>query len=378
MSAPKVAPLTGAAVLARVEEWLTRYVSYPHEHARTAHVAWIAHTHLISEFDDTPRLAFLSPEPGSGKSRALEVTEPLVIDPMYSINVSVAYLFRKIGVGEGEPLPTLLFDEVDSIFDTRGKSESSEELRGLLNSGYHRSAMVGRAVVRGKEVSTEEWPVFCPVALAGLNALPDTLMTRSVIIQMRRRAPHEKIQPFRRRTTKEESNDLRQELAEWALSVRASITFPDLPEGITDRAADVWEPLIATAEAAGGDWPARVRAAAVFMVAEQSEKPPTLGVRLLADIRTVLGDGDAIRTTDLLDRLCNLETAPWANLKGAPIDARFLARQLAKYEITTNNTIRLGSLGTMKGYRRQHFADAWDRYLPPLAVAAPIDPDAPF
>ncbi len=368
------APPRGADVLDVLERWVRRYVSYPHVHAIVAHVIWIAHTHLIDAFDDTPRLAFLSPEPGSGKSRALEVTEPLVINPMYSINASVAYLFRKIGVPEGEPLPTLLFDEVDSIFDTRGKSESREELRALLNSGYHRSAMVGRAVVRGKEVSTEEWPVFCPVALAGLNALPDTLMTRSVVIQMRRRAPHEKIEPFRRRTTKAESNDLRSLLAEWASSVRDSITFPELPAGITDRAADVWEPLIATADAAGGEWPTRVRAAAVFMVQEENQKPPTFGIRLLGDIRAVFAEDRDLRTTDLLERLHNIETAPWGNFRGAPIDARFLARQLSRFNIQTNNTIRVGA-ETMKGYRREHLVDAWDRYLPPIAATVRLDRD---
>ncbi|GAA3299756.1 hypothetical protein GCM10020295_38730 [Streptomyces cinereospinus] len=40
----------------------------------------------------------------------------------------------------------------------------------------------------------------------------------------------------------------------WAQSVRDQVdgVFPELPEGISDRPADVWEPLLAIADAAGG------------------------------------------------------------------------------------------------------------------------------
>ena len=57
-----------------VEAYLRRFVAYPSEHALVAHVLWIAHTHLIQCFDTTPRLAFMSAEKTSGKTRALEVT----------------------------------------------------------------------------------------------------------------------------------------------------------------------------------------------------------------------------------------------------------------------------------------------------------------
>jgi hypothetical protein len=361
------AAITGSEVLARVEAFLQRVVAYPTEHARVAHTAWIAHTHLARCFDNSPRLAFLSPEPGSGKSRALEVTEPLVPDPVLTVNVTVSYLFRRLSVQEAAPLPTLLFDEVDSIFNGR-PSESTEEIRGLLNSGYRRGAVVGRASVRGKDVVTEEWSSFAPVAMAGLNALPDTLMTRSIIVAMRRRSPSEKIEPYRRRATETEGAAIRADLEAWA-AVAAPLVdgvWPVLPASIVDRDADVWEPLIAIADAAAGEWPERVRAAAVAMVDEQSHRPATLGIRLLADLRAVFdAEGeDALRTNDILDALHAMEAAPWANIKGAPIDSRFVARQLSKYGVPTNNTIRFGPLGTGKGYARHHLADAWDRYLP--------------
>ena len=68
-----------------VESYIGRFVAYPSEHALVAHVLWIAHTHLIDCFDTTPRLAFMSAEKESGKTRALEVTALLVPDPILSI-----------------------------------------------------------------------------------------------------------------------------------------------------------------------------------------------------------------------------------------------------------------------------------------------------
>jgi hypothetical protein len=118
--------------------------------------------------ESTPRIAFLSPEPGSGKTRALEVTELLVPNPVEAVNVTPAYLFRKVGDPEGAP--TILFDEIDTVFGPKAKD--NEEIRGLLNAGHRRGAVAGRCVVRGKIVETEEIPAYCAVALAGLGGLP--------------------------------------------------------------------------------------------------------------------------------------------------------------------------------------------------------------
>lgn len=357
----------GAALLDEVAAYLARFIAYPSPEVAGVHALWIAHAHLIDVFENSPRLAFLSPEPGSGKSRCMELTEALTPRPVLSVNATAAYIFRKISDEAG--LPTLLMDEVDTIFGP-GKSDANEDLRGLLNSGYRRGATAGRAAVRGKKVVTEDWPTFCAVALAGLNQLPDTIMTRAIVVPMKRRRSDQRVESFRRRVNGPENERLNARLAEWAAVVRADVAdaWPELPEGVEDRDADVWEPILAIADAAGGHWPATARAAAVEMVARAKDKPATLGIRLLADIRKVMAGRDRISTADLLAGLHALDEAPWASIKGEPIDGRFLARTLGKYEIPTNNTFRDGGR-TAKGYLRQHFADAWGRYLP--AEASP-------
>lgn len=68
------------ALLEETIGFLRRFIAYPMPGAAVAHALWIIHTHLMECWESTPRIAFLSPEPGSGKTRALEVTELLVPD----------------------------------------------------------------------------------------------------------------------------------------------------------------------------------------------------------------------------------------------------------------------------------------------------------
>src|SRR5262249_37809145 len=74
--------IDGAQLLDQVYEFTGRFICYPNKEARIAHALWIARTHMMNVWETTPRLAFLSPEPFSGKTRALEVTELLVPRPV--------------------------------------------------------------------------------------------------------------------------------------------------------------------------------------------------------------------------------------------------------------------------------------------------------
>jgi hypothetical protein len=342
----------GYAVLDAIHAYTGRFVAYPSEHAHVAHTLWIAHAHLMDAWTSTPRLAFLSPEPASGKTRGLEATELLVPNPVEAINVTPAYLFRKVGSPEGAP--TILFDEIDTVFGPKAKE--NEELRGLLNAGHR----------RGEVVETEEIPAYCAVAVAGLGALPDTILTRSVIVRMRRRKTGERVEPFRRRVEEPTGHALRDRLAGWASTVRAALAdaWPTMPDGVTDRDADVWEALLAVADAAGGEWPRVAREAAVALVAESRESTPSLGIRLLGDLRTVFGTNDHMATSAIVKALCALDEAPWGEVaRGEPLNARGLASRLKPYGVASKN-VRVGDQ-VVKGYARADLADTWSRYLPP-------------
>jgi hypothetical protein len=362
----------GAALLDDASAYLKRFVSYPSEHTRVAHTLWCAHTHLVEAFESTGRLAFLSPEPESGKTRALEATEPVVARPISTVNASAAYLFRKAGDEAGPP--TVLFDEIDTIFGPKAKEH--EDIRGFINAGHRRGATYGRCVVHGSTVVTEEVPVYSAVAMAGLGWLPDTLLSRSIIIRMRRRLKTEKVEPFRQRIHVREGQEIGRRLAGWAKSVLkdAEAARPEMPAGVEDRQADAWEPLLVVADLVGGEWPQKAREAAVALVTAARETPTSLNLRLLEDLRTVFlnrlvaveqAQPHGLPTKTILDGLCALEDSPWQTInKGERLSPDQLSRRLRDYSVKrTNLRLTPGVREQTKGYPIALLADAWRRYL---------------
>ncbi|WP_455362600.1 DUF3631 domain-containing protein [Streptomyces sp. SYSU K21746] len=362
--------IDGAALLDEVEAFHRRFNVFPTQAAYVAVALWDAHAHLLDCFDSTPRMAFLSPEPGSGKSRALEIVETLVPHPMVAVNASAAALFRAVSGTDGRP--TILFDEIDTVFGP--KAGDNEELRGFLNAGHRRSGVTYRCVGDGSNQTVQPFPSYCAVAMAGLGSLPDTILTRSVIIRMRRRARNERVEPFRQRIHEKEGHKLRDLLASWADTVRSVVegSWPAMPEGITDRPADVWEPLLAVADAAGGAWPARARAACVELVAAATEDDEaSLGIRLLTDLRDAVFCGvDRMPTAAILECLNAMDDAPWVDMGGKPLTPRGLARMLSLYVTGANKPIKPRPIRTAagaipRGYYAEDLADAWARYCPP-------------
>ena len=164
-------------------------------------------------------------------------------------------------------------------------------------------------------------------------------------------------------------SDLREALADWIADNAQALAAarPKMPDGVVDRAAEVWKALLAIADQAGAAWPHAGRDAARYFVLDTATAP-TLGTRLLADLRTLFAGRDRMPTTEILDALANAEDEPWGDLGGKPLDARRLAKELGRYGVspTAFNT----GQGTAKGYTTYPttgnlgLADAWDRYLP--------------
>lgn len=316
-------PPVGAELLDDIRAFLRRFVVYPSDHELIAHTLWIAHCWFMEAWDSTPRIAFLSPEPGSGKSRALEVTEPLVPRPVHAINCTPAYLFRRVADPVGRP--TVLYDECDTLFGPKAKEH--EEIRGVINAGHRKGAVAGRCVIRGKIVETEELPAYCAVALAGLDDLPDTIMSRSIVVRMRRRAPTEPVEPWRPRVNGPEAEKLHDRLANWAAAINPLESgWPAMPDGVTDRRADVWESLVAVADTAGGHWPKTARATAETDATANRGAKPSIGVLLLRDIRRVFSDRDRMRTSDILTGLNRMEEGPWGPSAAATRSTRAASR----------------------------------------------------
>ena len=336
-----------------IENYLQRYVAYPSEHAVVAHTLWIAHCHLIEEFDTTPRLAFMSGEKRSGKTRALEVTAPLVPNAELFFSPSPAAMVRLINSGSY----VVMTDEIDGIFGRDKSTDGAIDLRTALNSGYKRGATYPRCKPNTLEV--ERLKAFAPVAVAGIGSLPDTLADRAVIITMRRRMRSEFVETFRHRYAADVAGPIREELAQWCEGVRLP-EDPKLP--VEDRAAEIWEPLIQVADAAGGDWPSRARNAAVFFTNANAEyEARTDGVDLLEHIRDAFIGADKIWTSTLLRRLVERDESPWADIHGRSLDARGLGKRLFPYRVKSRD-VKIDGI-VRKGFHRSDFNDLWASYL---------------
>jgi hypothetical protein len=348
-----------APLLERVERFIRRYVHLTGDGYYWAVALWVLHTHAIGAADTTPRLVVKSPEKECGKTRLLEVLEVVVPGPLMAVNSTIAPLFRLI---QQETL-TILFDEVDTIFGTNGAREH-EDLRALINAGHRRGATIPRMVGEGSKMHAERFPVFAAAALAAIGDLPDTVESRALILPMRRRAPDEVVEPFRRRRINGSASELKQDLAAWAevYAEQLADREPDVPEGIRDRAADCWEPLLAIADLAGGPWPERARTAASFISNGHEAKDQSMGVRLLAAIRDVF-NGDRMWSADLCAALNSLDEESWGGWNdGKGIQPRDLARRLRAFGVRSTK-VRQGPR-TLMGYLAEDLRDAFHRYLP--------------
>ena len=80
-----------------------------------------------------------------------------------------------------------------------------------------------------------------------------------------------------------------------------------------------------------------------------STTPGTTSIRLLRDLRTVFGGKQKLATATILNRLHDLEEAPWGDLRGKRLDARGLAWRLGHYEIKSTKVKIDGR--ALQGYR---------------------------
>ncbi|OBE94369.1 hypothetical protein A5776_23435 [Mycolicibacterium elephantis] len=358
---PALGEIAGERVLDQVDEFLNRFIAYPDENARHAHVLWLAHTHRMDVWDSTPRIAFLSPEKGSGKTRALEVSMHLVSNPVFVSHCTVGFVLHQVS---REPKPTLLLDEMDTVYGPRAKG--NEALRAILNSGHRRVGRGGRGGWDSQDgLKSSQYPAYCAVALAGLGQLPDTIADRAVIIQMKKRKRTDRVDSWRDRLHAEEAQELGRQLGAWM--EKAPLCLPkSMP--VEDRAADVWEALIMIADAAGGSWPSRARKAALAFASE--EPAESKGVQLLRDLQTVFGRDDRLSTEEIVRRLTDLEESPWLQFHydGSPINARDPSRLLRPYGIRPKDIWMSGDRKPLKGYSADDLKDAWERYVPPSVI----------
>ena len=242
-------PVNGSELLDALAASIRRHVVMP-DHAADTAALWVLHTYLLDCSGISPRLAITSPEKGCGKTTLLDVLSRLVMRPLPTANATASAIFRVVEMQQ----PTLLIDEADTFL------AENEGLRGILNSGHRQGGSVIRTV--GDDFEPRAFSTYSACAIALIGKLPATLADRSVSIDLRRRRSNEAIEAFRFDRTGA-LDQLARQASRWATdhADRIRSADPEMPVGVFNRTADNWRPLLAIADAVGGEWPARARRA---------------------------------------------------------------------------------------------------------------------
>ena len=201
--------------------------------------------------------------------------------------------------------------------------------------------------VVGPKHEIHDFPAFAAVALAGIGTdWPDTIMDRAIVINMERKTNAETVQRYRR-DARAAMTRIGTRLAD-SLARVETFTADDLPEELSDRQQDGWEPLIAIARAAGGDWPRRARRTAISLsgaaawITEEREE-----LIALRDVRAVFEARDNpafIGSKEVLFAMFSIEESPWL-AEPRPLTLHKLGKLMGQFNIKSHQPINTGPRG---------------------------------
>lgn len=355
-----------AETIRAVETWLKTFMKFMKDSDALLCAIWIVHTHLIDEFYSTPRLLISSPTFGSGKTTLLEHFSYLCREkPAQMANISSTAVLARIHQPQ---IRTLLIDEADRTLNP--KNPIYGEIVSILNSGYKRGGT--RVVViplKGGGHTTEDMPLFAPVAIAG-NApnLPEDTRSRCLIIRLMPSKPGEV-----RRTLWEDiepnAYDLRSRIVSATNDIRDELKrAPNLkfPDNTPPRLEEIWRPLMKIAHLAGAEVESDTR----LLLEEDIERfvqdsenrevvdPPH--VKLARDIYSIfqLDNLEWEKTETLKSKLIALD--PYWRKESSPFGKDLTTRRMG---ILLSNGFGLNRQRDNEGnrYFRYQFEQVWTR-----------------
>ena len=378
-------PVDGEEVLTGLSKTIGAYVIMS-AHQRDAAALWAVHAHAHDLSATLRRRSWLvkSPAMRSGKTKLVEMLERLVPRPLFISGITVSFLERAIEAHR----PTLMIDEYDAL--TGGDPALAEAARAQLNrSAKRRGARVGQSVpLPGGGDESRLFSTWAPTVIAGIGDPPSTVRDRAVVIDLKRKLSSEKVKPLRERDGADLAI-LRARIARFVNDNEQRLRA-DAPVALdvdNDRAKDMWEPLLAIADIAGGEWPQRAREAGLALAVASETETADADVRLvlLGDIRDIFAtafptghvghqavregrpdDGPRLASKRLLDALHGLEERLWSAWGRAkkPLTGKALSDLLKPYGVRSND-VRIDGAAAVKGYYLRTFEEVFTRYALP-------------
>lgn len=247
-------PARLADLLDEVAHLISRYTRLPVAAFAMLIACWIANTYLYERFRYCGYLALRSATPRCGKSRVLQILAQLVAGhPSINANPTAATLFRS-------SKKVLVLDEVDRL--RNADKENFGTVMAILNVGFERGAAVERVEkAKGGQFEVKEFPVYRPVALAGIESLADTVADRCFNVQMERAA--DRLPRFSTRVLEDFFAQVRQSFQGWSerFGDQVETAYDNLPDQLgqlqdfDDRFQDIAEPLVVIAAVADAERP---------------------------------------------------------------------------------------------------------------------------
>ena len=352
--APWPEPVNTAELLAVIDAKFRRYV-VASDAIVTASTLWGAFTYVVEIATHAPKLIFTFPERDAGKSLAQDVLRWVVLRPYLAVEATGAATYRIVD----RLRPTFCLDEADTLFARRGGV-----LAHIINASWSNS---GRKVPRvGKGGAVEEFDVYGAqlISMKGLH-VPDTVLSRSIVCLIWPKLASEVVEEFGFKDD-EQFQIIRRKLARWAVDNAVALrdAKPDFPPGFNNRVRVNWRMLLAIGDLAGGEWPKRVRKAALALETDRDE--PSENIRLFAALQDVWGSAEERTSESLCQALAKHPSGEWADFRGkGAISLHQLAALLRPFEIRPIHGLHPTGRSdqTRGGYRRTQFENAWARLL---------------
>jgi hypothetical protein len=332
---------SGKSLLGKIAAIFVSYLYFADPRHYTLLPLWTLGTYVYSIFTHYGYLHLFSPTPRCGKTRGQELVHHLAFEATQPLNAPTPPVIRDYAAEGG----TVQLDTLERWPEKNRESFSAA--MELLDAGFRSGGTVSIKVPKQKQGwRTEILDVFAPYTMAGVhkNSLSDTALDRAFSIEMKRKDIGT-LKPYHSDRCAQECAPLREESYAWALqNADALATFYESDEldrrvrhlALSDRAADIWKPLLAIAAIAGADRDQieALEGLAVKMNADPEAAQNTRRIALVRALRKHTGDEECALMTNQIVELLKHE--------GVPVTDSEVSSQLRAWQIE-QKSVRLGA-----------------------------------
>lgn len=342
----------------RIREFIGELVYAPDEYLDVLTMV-LAVGHVREAFTTLPHILATAETPASGKSTiACDIPMLLAFNPWKIGKLTTEPALRAKYLDRVRPTPVA--DDVGKIFGDNGTGGKSNIIYAMLIDCYRKDGTVEVA----RSGINQKLPTFSTAYMNGLkNAVPGDLYTRAIHFQMKEAPDGLKLRDALEDSVKADAEILHEALHSWAGQRGAAMTaymrgpvrfvHPKLEK----RRRQVWGPVFAAADSAGGDWPRRIFDAFISIALDAGEKPVLVPEQnCLVDTAELVmrKDLDAIFISDLLVLLRDMPTGDYyRKAEDGHLISRVFPAGLGKAKPVTATAltgVNEGKRGTSKGW----------------------------